>query len=82
MLAGGYRLATAEIVYRMPDHPSLLQSFVWQLYDLPPAFPALHRFLEFWRGNLDGELHSVRVTAAELIGPAKYRAVEHSISFH
>ena len=82
ILGGGYRLATAEIIYRMPDHPSLLQSFVWQLYDLPPAFPALHRFLEFWRGNLDGELHSVRVTAAELIGPAKYRAVEHSISFH
>jgi uncharacterized protein Usg len=82
ILADGYRLATAEIIYRMPDHPSLLQSFVWQLYDLPPAFPALRRFLDFWRGNLDGELHSVRVTAAELIGPAKYRSVQHSISFH
>lgn len=29
----GYRLATAEITYRLPDHPSLLQTFVWQHYD-------------------------------------------------
>jgi len=25
----GYRLTTAEILYHMPDHPYLLQSFVW-----------------------------------------------------
>jgi uncharacterized protein Usg len=29
----GYRLATAEITYRLPDHPSLLQTFVWQHYE-------------------------------------------------
>ncbi|HJS33815.1 MAG TPA: Usg family protein, partial [Alphaproteobacteria bacterium] len=23
-----YRLTTAEIIYRMPDHPGLLQSFI------------------------------------------------------
>ena len=28
----GYRLATAEITYRMPDHPAILQTFVWQHY--------------------------------------------------
>src|SRR4051794_18560600 len=33
----GYRLATAEILYRMPDHPSLLQTFIWQHYDLAPT---------------------------------------------
>jgi uncharacterized protein Usg len=25
---------------RMPDHPSLLQTYVWQNYDLFPKFPA------------------------------------------
>ena len=29
-----YRLTTAEILYRLPDHPSLLQSYIWQEYDL------------------------------------------------
>ena len=37
----GYGLTTAQILYRMPDHPSLLQTYVWQNYDLFPKFPAL-----------------------------------------
>src|SRR6516164_5793059 len=39
----GYGLTTAEILYRMPDHPSLLQTYVWQNYDLSPKFPAIAR---------------------------------------
>ena len=63
----GYKLATAEILYHMPDHPRLLQTFIWQCYDLAPDFPELKRFLEFWRDNLDGALHSVQVSHAELL---------------
>ncbi len=62
-----YRLTTAEILYHMPDHPHLLQSFVWQEYDLAPDFPALKRFLDFWARNLDGRLHSVKVANQQLI---------------
>ena len=40
----GYGLTTAQILYRMPDHPSLLQTYVWQNYDLFPKFPALQDF--------------------------------------
>jgi len=25
----GYRLTTAEIIYRVPDHLDLLQTYVW-----------------------------------------------------
>ena len=28
----GYGLTTAHILYRRPDHPWLLQSYVWQSY--------------------------------------------------
>ena len=62
-----YRLTTAEILYHLPDHPTLLQSYVWQEYDLAPHFPALHKFLDFWSHNLDGKLHSVKVANLELI---------------
>ena len=48
----GYGLTTAQILYRMPDHPSLLQTYVWQNYDLFPKFPALRGFLSFWQENL------------------------------
>ena len=34
----GYGLTTAEILYRMPDHQSLLQKYIWQHYDLAPDF--------------------------------------------
>ena len=56
-----YRLTTAEIIYRLPDHPNKLQTFIWQKFDIAPEFPELSRFLKFWRDNLDGELYSVRV---------------------
>ena len=55
----GYGLTTAQILYRRPDHHWLLQTFVWQNYDLFPKFPELQRFLAFWVEKLEGPLHSV-----------------------
>ena len=69
----GYRLATAEILYHMPDHPGVLQSFVWQHYDIEPDYPELHKFLDFWSRNIDGKLHSVTVARRRLIGPATHQ---------
>ena len=62
-----YRLTTAEILYHLPDHPNLLQAYVWQEYDIAPRFPVLHKFLDFWTRNLDGRLHSVKVANVQLI---------------
>ena len=64
-----YRLTTAEILYHLPDHPVLLQTFLWQEYDLAPEFPELHRFLKFWTREIEGKLHSVRVGSKKLITP-------------
>jgi uncharacterized protein Usg len=71
--APDWRLTTAEILYHMPDHPGLLQTFIWQKHDLAPAFPALGRFLAFWQREIEGPLHSVRVASAALIRPAELR---------
>lgn len=68
-----WRLTTAEILYHMPDHPGLLQSFVWQKHDLAPRFPELERFLEFWRREIVAPLHSVRVASAALVTTAELR---------
>ncbi len=68
-----YRLTTAEILYHMPDHPGLLQTFVWQEYDLAPQFPELRRFLAFWHREIEGRLHSVRVAAGGSIRPPSVR---------
>jgi uncharacterized protein Usg len=78
----GFSLTTAEIFYRMPDHPSLLQSYVWQDYDLHPSFPKLKGFLEFWSKNLEGSLYLVRVAHRALIQPHELRLVEHEAVLH
>jgi uncharacterized protein Usg len=77
-----YRLTTAEIVYHLPDHPGLLQTFLWQHLDIAPRFPELHKFLDFWAHNLDGKLHSVRVARAELITPGSFRHAEVMMTQH
>ena len=78
----GYGLTTANILYRMPDHPAILQTFIWQDYDLAPDFPEMHGFLEFWDKNLDGALHSVRFAHKRLIGPGEWRKVDGEIVLH
>ena len=78
----GYGLTTAHILYRLPDHPRLLQTYVWQDYDLFPRFPALARFLDFWRRELEGPLHSVTVAHARLIRPAEIRALGSEFRLH
>ena len=79
---GGYGLTTAHIFYRRPDHPWLLQSYVWQEYDLCPNFPELQRFLVFWRKSLDGMLHSVTVAHSRLIKPAEINAIDGEFRLH
>ena len=78
----GYSLTTAEILYHLPDHPSLLQSYLWQDYDLHPKYPRLRSFLDFWHNNLDGPLHCVRVAHKGLIGPREIRCVDGEFVLH
>ena len=75
-MMSGYSLTTAEIHYHMPDHPKLLQQFIWQDYDLAPLFPGLKQFLAFWQRELEGALHSVRVAHAQLIKPSEWKRVD------
>jgi uncharacterized protein Usg len=78
----GYGLTTANILYRLPDYPALLQSYVWQDYDLAPRFPELHRFLQFWRDKLEGGLHSVTVSHSALIKPAELTTIRGEFVLH
>ena len=78
----GYRLTTAEILYRLPDHPAMLQTFIWQDLDLAPKFPVLNKFLRFWETSIEGRLHSVRVAARGLISDAELRMYGGEFTLH
>jgi uncharacterized protein Usg len=77
-----YRLTTVEILYHLPDHPTLLQTFIWQDLDLAPQYPMLNKFLDFWRREIDGSLHSVRVATAELGFGGRMRHADTLLRIH
>ena len=78
----GFGLTTAQILYRRPDHPWLLQAYVWQEYDLCPHFPQLNGFLQFWQKSIEGALHSITVAHSRLIKPAEIKAVDGVFRLH
>jgi uncharacterized protein Usg len=78
----GERLTTAEVIYYMPDHPTLLQRFLWQTLDLPPEFPRVQKFLVFWRREIDAVIHSVTLTAAGLVQPARLEISREVATLH
>lgn len=77
-----YRLTTAHIFYHMPDHPGLLQEYIWQEMDIAPRFPVLRKFLDFWQRELDGKLHSVTVASKGLISPTDMRTAVAQYALH
>lgn len=82
LMLKGYGLTTAQFLYHMPDHPHLLQSFIWQDYDLAPEFPELFGFIRFWETKLDGPLHSVRYTHRRPVAPNEWRNVNGEFILH
>lgn len=75
-----YRLTTAEIFYHLPDFPELLQSYIWQEYDIAPQYPVLNGFLDFWTREIEGKLHSVYVASKKLITPGDARFYDYDVT--
>lgn len=82
LMLKGYGLTTAEFYYRMPDYRHVLNSFIWQDYDLAPDHHRLFAFIEYWQGNIEGPLHSVRFVHRKLIGPGAWRNQVGEFRYH
>ncbi len=82
LMLKGYGLTTAEIYYRMPDFQNVLNTFVWQEYDLAPDHARLFEFIEFWKNEIDGPLHSVRFVHRKLIAAGEWRSVSGEFTLH
>lgn len=68
----GETLLTAEVLYYMPDHRSILQSFMFQSLDAAPGFPRLAAFLDHWRREVQAVIHSIRIAHSQWIGPSDF----------
>jgi len=82
LMLRGYGLTTAEMFYRMPDYTHVLNTFVWQEYDLAPDHARLFQFIEYWHDTIEGPLHSVRFTHRKMISPGEWRQVVGEFRYH
>jgi len=78
----GYRLTTAEILYHLPDYPTLLQSFILQKYDLSPEFRVITGFLDYWEREIEARIHSVRLAAADLMSGGEMHYADGRFTLH
>ncbi len=82
LMLKGYGLTTAEMFYHLPDFPHVINTFVWQDYDLAPDHAKLLGFIAFWRDEIEGPLHSVRFCHRKMIGPGEWRHVTGEFTYH
>ncbi len=82
LMLKGYGLTTAELIYRLPDFQNVLNTFVWQEYDIAPDHPKLFEFIEFWQTEIEGPLHSVRFVHRKMISAGEWRNVVGEITVH
>lgn len=82
LMLRGYGLTTAELYYRMPDYTHVLNSFIWQEYDIAPDHPNLFRFIEFWQDEIEGPLHSVRFTHRKMMSGGGWQNVVGELTLH
>ena len=71
-------LATVDVLYWMPDYQDILQQFVWQTADIRPEYPRIHKFLNYWKDNIDAVIAEVKISDSEM---AKIRRVDKEWRF-
>ena len=71
-------LATVDVLYWMPDYQDILQQFVWQTADIRPEYPRIHKFLNYWKENIDAVIAEVKISDSEM---ARIRRVDKEWRF-
>ena len=70
-----------QVVYYLPDYPSVLQQFIWGLDDEIPDLRRTHRFLHHWHHNIDAVISEVLISISN--GPSRnWRPVDELINLH
>lgn len=65
---------TIQIFYHVPDHPSIIQEFLYQDLDHVPQFPRMHRLLNYWHAHIEATIQSVQLAVSGYGRLPEYRA--------
>lgn len=82
LMLKGYGLTTANMYYRMPDYPHVLNMFTWQEYDLAPDHQKLFEFIEFWQREIEGRLHSVAFIHSRMLRSGRWNQMVGEFKIH
>lgn len=72
-----HSIATVNIIYYLPDYSSVLNEFIWQTSDIPPEFFRVHKFLNYWRLNIDAVIKEVQLSYTDPFYPGKIRHIDN-----
>lgn len=61
-----YKVVTVQVYYFIPDYRSLINEFIWQTLDLRPRYPRIHRFLDFWRREIDAVIKEIIISESAI----------------
>lgn len=57
-------LVNVQVLYYIPDYDSLLNEFFFQFEDYVPDIPRVHKFLNFWKENIEAVIKEVRICSS------------------
>ena len=58
-------LVLVNVNYFMPDYNSIVQDFFWQTEDYIPQLPRIHKFLIYWKDNINAVINEVSISYEE-----------------
>ena len=56
-----HQIVMVNVLYYMPDQRHLVNEFCWQTLDIRPKYPRIHKFLDFWRREIDAIIKEVTI---------------------
>jgi uncharacterized protein Usg len=71
-------LILVGVIYYIPDYTRLLNEFYCQFEDTIPDIPRVHKFLNYWKSNIDAKIKEVQVSVSgsnELIKADFYKVI-------
>ena len=82
MLIVNTRPVILQVIYYMPDYPTLLQEFTWGYDDRVPELMRTHKFLNHWRTNIDAVIAEILLSVNDGDRPRKWRSIDEILNLN
>lgn len=72
-----------QVIYYLPDYPTILQEFTWGYDDRVPEFAKTHSFLNHWKRNIDAVIAEALISIGNNHGQRpSWRSVDQVLSLN